>query len=70
MNSRPDRAASPVSASVIGPVEREVSRALNRDVLYPGEAHLVIRDLGIIGPRCTIISGQYAAPRDLDDRRP
>jgi hypothetical protein len=38
---------------MIGAVEREVSRALNRDVLYPGEAKEEprpgIRDLGIIG---------------------
>jgi hypothetical protein len=51
----------PVSASVIGAVEFEVSRALDWDALYPRRGPPGIGDLGIIGPQRTITSGQYAS---------
>jgi hypothetical protein len=46
---------------VIVPSSARHRRALDRDVLYPEEAHLGIRDLGIIGPWCTITSGLYGS---------
>jgi hypothetical protein len=61
MTGRPIMLPRPAAARVIGAVEREVSQAAGPDALSPGEAHLGIRDLGKIGPQCTITSGLYAS---------
>ena len=65
-----DHAASPVPASVIGAVEREVSQSAGLGCAIPQEARLASAILALPARSPPSPAARRRGPRDLDDRRP